>query len=476
MATKRATTAAAMPVPTTPAASAPWNTLQDQLRGEVLLPSTPGFDAARALWNAMIDKRPAAIARCTGVADVLAALRFARERDIPLAVRAGGHNVAGTALRDDGLVLDLSRMKGIRVDPAARTVRLQPGILNGDLDHETQAFGLAVTSGIASTTGVSGLTLGGGIGWLMRAFGLTCDNLRTADVVTADGAFITASEEEHPDLFWALRGGGGNFGVVTSFTFDLQPLGPTVLAGAIVFPASAAGEVLRFYRDYIEEAPDALGTIVLLRHAPESPWIPSEHWRKPVVAILACYAGNIAEGTEVLKPLKAFGSPIADIIQPKPYTLHQRMFDASAPPGLRYYWKSHYLSGLSDDAIDTLLARAWRTSSLRSYTVVARMGGAVSRVAESATAFAHRDAQHVLNINGVWTDPAEDAEHIDWTRDMFTVMEPFSTGGVYVNFLGNEGEERVRAAYGTNYDRLVEVKRRYDPDNVFNMNQNIVPG
>jgi len=476
MTTRRATTSADMSPPSTPATSAPWAVLQEHVRGDVLLPAAPGYDEARALWNAMIDKRPAAIVRCTGVADVLATLRFARERDIPLAVRAGGHNVAGTALRDDGLVLDLSRMKGIRVDPVARTVRLQPGILNGDLDHETQAFGLAVTSGIASTTGLSGLTLGGGIGWLMRAFGLTCDNLRAADVVTADGAFITASEEEHPDLFWALRGGGGNFGVVTSFTFDLHPLGPTVLAGAILYPASAAGEVLRFYRDYIEGVPNALGTIVLLRYAPEVPWIPAAHWRQPVVAILACYAGDIAAGAEVLRPLKAFGSPIADIIEPKPYTLHQRMFDASAPPGLRYYWKSHYLGGLSDDAIDTLLARAWRTSSLRSYTIIGRMGGAVGRVDASATAFAHRDAQHVLNINGVWTEPAEDEVHVEWTRDLFTAMEPFSTGGVYVNFLGNEGEDRVRAAYGANYDRLVEVKRRYDPDNVFNSNQNIVPG
>src|SRR5690606_12414406 len=278
-----------------------------------------------------------------------------------------------------------------------------------------------------------------------------------------------------PDLFWALRGGGGNFGVVTSFEFRLRPLGPTVVAGAVVHPAAVAGEVLRFYRDFIEDVPDALGTLVLLRYAPETPWIPSEYWRQPVIAILACYAGDIAEGLNVLQPLKEFGAPVADIVQPKPYALHQRMFDATVPPGLRYYWKSHYLRGLSDGAIDTLLARAWRDTSPRSYTLIARMGGAVSRVGETATAFAHRDAQHAININGVWTEPAEDAEHIQWTRDLSTAMEPFATGGVYVNFLGNEGEARVRAAYGPNYERLVEVKRRYDPENVFDMNQNIVP-
>lgn len=452
------------------------DSLRTQFRGELLTPPDSGYEAARCIWNAMVDKHPALIARCSGVADIIAAVNFARDQGLLLAIRAGGHNVAGTALCNGGLVLDLSRLKGIHVDPVARTVRIQPGITNGDLDHETQAFGLATTSGIASTTGFGGLTLGGGIGWLMRRYGLTCDNLLSADVVTADGTFLTANPAEHADLFWALRGGGGNFGVVTSFEYHLHPLGPTVVAGLVLYPAERAREVLRAYRDYVATAPDDLTTIVNLRWAPPAPWVPAELHGRAVVAIMACHAGTVEEAVRVVRPLKEFGQPLLDILEPRPYARHQQMYDAAVPPGLRYYWKSHYLNALSDGLIDVLVEHAWRDSSRRSYTLLPLMGGAVSRVPEKATAFANRDVSHAININAVWSEPGEDDTHIDWARTFFAATEPFSSGGVYVNFLGVEGEDRVRAAYGVNYDRLAQVKRQYDPTNLFRVNQNIYPG
>jgi FAD/FMN-containing dehydrogenase len=449
--------------------------LRSGFRGELLRPADPGFDAARQIWNAAIDKHPALIARASGVADVVTALRFAREHELSFAIRGGGHNVAGTALCDGGFVLDLSRLKGLRVDPRARTVRIQPGVTNGDLDHETQAFGLATTGGIASTTGVTGLALGGGLGWLMRKHGLACDNLLAADVVTADGQCITASATEHADLYWALRGGGGNFGVVTSLRLRVHPVGPTVVAGLVLHPAERAREVLRFYRDFVATMPDELTTIVNLRYAPPAPWLPAHLHGRAIVALMACHAGPVEQAIEAVRPLKAFGTPLLDLLEPKPYTLHQNMFDGAVPPGWRYYWKSHYLHGLSDALIDTLVEHAWRDASPRSYTLLFQMGGAVARVAEDTTAFGNRAAPCGININAVWTEPGEDAARIAWARDFFAATEPHSTGGVYVNFLGTEGEERVRAAYGANYERLGQVKRRYDPDNVFRVNQNIAP-
>jgi FAD/FMN-containing dehydrogenase len=446
------------------------------IRGSVLRPEDPGYNAARSVWNGMIDRRPALIVRCSGAADVIACVRFARDSGLPLAVRGGGHNVAGSAVCDDGLVIDLSAMKGINVEPSLRSVRVQPGVLWGELDYETQAFGLATTGGIVTHTGVAGLTLGGGIGWLMRKHGLTCDNLLSADVVTADGRFVRADERENADLMWGLRGGGGNFGIVTSFEFGLHPVGPQVLAGVLLHASEHASPLLRFYRDYIAAAPEELSTIVNLRRAPPAPFLPPELHGRAVVIIAACYAGPVSDGERVLAPLRRFGKPLIDLIKPTKYTNLQGMFDASVPHGLRYYWKSHYLPPLSDAAIDGLIAHAWRASSPSSYTILFHLGGAIRRIDGPATAFEDRSAEHALNINAVWNDAQQTADHIAWARSFWEGMRPLATGGVYVNFLGDEGDRRVREAYGSEkYQRLSALKQRYDPMNLFRHNQNIPP-
>jgi FAD/FMN-containing dehydrogenase len=424
----------------------------------------------------MVDKHPALILQCSGIADIVAGLDAARETGLTLAVRGAGHNVAGTALCDDGIVLDLSHLKSVRVDPVRRVVRFEPGVTNADLDHETQVFALATTTGIASTTGLGGLTLGGGIGWLMRKFGLTCDNLISADVVTADGRFLTVSAGQKEDLFWAIRGGGGNFGIVTSFELRLHELGPIVVAGAVLYPAEEAREVLTAYREVTNSAPDELNCMLNLRAAPPAPWVPQHVQGRPVVGVLCCYAGPVEEGRRATRSLKELGTPLVDVLEPKPYIVHQQMFDAAVPYGQRYYWKSHYLGDLTDGALDTLAHHAWKAQSPSSYTLITQLGGAVSRAGEDDMAFGNRDAKHVININGVWTDPTQDAQNISWARDFFTEMEPHSTGGVYVNFLMQEGEQRIRAAYGPGkYERLVALKNRYDPKNLFRTNQNIRP-
>ena len=447
---------------------------RSSLRGELLRPSDDGYDEARKIWNAMIDRRPGLIARCTGAADVLASVRFAREHDLLVSVRGGGHNVAGTALCDGGLVIDLSLMKGVHVDPVHQIARCQPGLTLGDLDHETQAFGLAVSAGIVSTTGIAGLTLGGGFGYLTPKYGLTCDALLSADVVTADGQMVRASEEENPDLFWGLRGGGGNFGIVTSFEYQLHPVGPTVLAGVIVYPMSKASELLRFHRDFIAAALDGLGTVFALRIAPPAPFLPESVHGKPIAAVFVCYAGQVEEGERVLKPLREFGQPVADAIMPKLYTEHQTTLDAVQPSGRSYYWKSDDLPGLSDGAIDTIVTHAEAITSPHSIVPLFQLGGAASRVDEDATAYSHRDAAYALNCNASWVDGDADP-HIEWARAFSTAMQPFSSG-VYVNFLGDEGQERARAAYGPKkYERLVALKNRYDPTNFFRVNQNIEP-
>jgi FAD/FMN-containing dehydrogenase len=451
--------------------------LRADVRGPVILPADPGYDAARAIWNGAIDRRPAGIARCTGVADVVAAVGFARERDLPVAVRSGGHGVGGHALCDDGLVIDFSPMKGIRIDPLARTARAEAGVLWGELDRETQLFGLATVGGIVTHTGIAGLTLGGGIGWLMRKHGATVDNLLSADVVTAQGEIVTASEEENPDLFWAIRGGGGNFGIVTSFEYRLHPVGPIVLAGPVFHPLEHASEVLRFYRDFIAVVPDELTTIFELSVAPPLPFLPEEVHGKPIVMVGACYAGSPDEGAEVVRPLKQFGRPIADLLQPKLYTALQSMFDPLVPHGWHRYWKSVELPPLTDDAIDTLVEHAPAVTSPKSYCIVFQLGGALARVGADETAFSQRDAAHNVNINAVWTEEDPDAEHhIAWARDFFGALQPHAGARVYVNFLGEEGGNRVRQAYGArNYERLVELKRAYDPTNFFRLNQNIEP-
>ena len=451
--------------------------LRAGLRGPVILPADPGYDAARAIWNGAIDRRPACIARCTGVADVVAAVRFARERDLLVAVRSGGHGVGGHAVCDGGLVIDLSPMKGIRVDPKARTARAEAGVLWGEFDRETQLHGLATVGGIVTHTGIAGLTLGGGIGWLMRKHGATVDNLVAVDLVTADGDVLTASEDENPDLFWGVRGGGGNFGIVTSFEYRLHPLGPIVLAGPIFHPLENAREVLRFYREFIAAAPDELTTIFNLRLAPPLPFLPEDVHGKPIVMVGACYAGGAEDGIEVVRPLKEFGTPIVDLLEPKPYTALQSMFDPAVPHGWHYYWKSIELPPLTDTAIDTLVEHASALTSPKSYCIVFQLGGALARVGKEETAYSQRDTAHNVNINAVWTeDDPEGERHVAWAREFFSALQPEDGRHLYLNFLGDEGPDRVRQACGERqYERLAELKRAYDPTNFFRLNQNIEP-
>ena len=446
-------------------------------RGRLILPGHADYDSARAVWNGAIDRRPRLIARCVGTADVVAAVRFARDHDLEIAIRGGGHNVAGTAVCDGGMVIDLSAMRAVRVDPAGRRAWVQGGALWGDVDSETQRHGLATTGGIVSHTGVAGLTLGGGVGWLMRKHGLTVDNLLAADVVTAGGAVLRASRDEHPDLFWALRGGGGNFGVVTSFELRLHSVGPTVLAGPILWDAAGVREVLRFYRDFLGNAPDELGTVVRFGTAPPLPAIPEElHWR-PVVMIGTCYAGPVEDGERVLRPLRAFGTPLLDLAGPTPYAAFQSALDSTVLHGWNYYWKSTHLPALGDDLIDAIAEHAFSCSSPRSYVAMFHLQGAVSRAAEGGTAFGNRQASHAITLDGVWR-PGEDFGDRDtaWTRAFFAALGRFREG-VYVNFLGgDEDPDRVREAYGDSvYERLGDVKTTYDPDNVFHHNQNIRP-
>ena len=434
--------------------------------GEVIQPDDDGYDAARTVWNAGIDRRPAVIARCSGVADVIAAVEFARQADLPLAVRGGGHNIAGFAVCDGGIVVDQSLMSGVRVDSRAQTVRAGGGATWGKLDRETQVFGLATTGGLISTTGIGGLTLGGGLGWLMGKHGLSCDNLLSVDVVTAEGESLTANATENADLFWALRGGGGNFGVVTSFEYQLHAVGE-VVGGLVAHPVANAAEVLRFYRDYTASAPDELTVFAGLTCLPDG---------TPAAAIRLCYAGLAAEANAVVGPAKKFGSPLADHIGPLPYRQLQGMLDASAPPGRHNYWKSDYLNDLSDAAIDTLIEHYATCSSPNTLVLLEHFHGAVSRVAADATAFPHRAPGYNLNIASTWTDPAETDAQIAWTREFAEAMRPFTRGDVYMNYVrADEGADRIRAAYGSNYERLSELKRKYDPNNLFRLNANITP-
>ncbi|HEY7583244.1 MAG TPA: FAD-binding oxidoreductase [Acidimicrobiia bacterium] len=449
----------------------------DQFSGEVITAGEAGYDAARAVWNGSIDRRPLLIARCSRTADVIAAVRFARQHDLEIAVRGGGHNVAGTAVCDDGMVIDLSAMRAVRVDCGRRVAQVQGGALWADVDQQTQAYGLATTGGIISHTGVGGLTLGGGIGWLMRKHGLTIDNLLVADVVTADGELLQASEDEHSDLFWALRGGGGNFGVVASFEFRLHPLGPDVLAGPILWKADDAADVLHFYRDFIRNAPEELGTVVRFGTAPPLSVIPEDlHWR-PVILVGVFYAGAVEDAESAIRPLRSFGRPLLDLIAPTSYVNHQSALDSTVLHGWDYYWKSTHLPELGDDLIEVIAENAFASSSPRSYVAMFHLGGAVSRVPEGATAFGNRHASHAITLDGVWR-PGDDYADRDtaWAKRFFASLEKYRDG-VYVNFLGaDEDLDRVRDAYGKDvYDRLVDIKTGYDPENVFHHNQNIRP-
>jgi FAD/FMN-containing dehydrogenase len=434
-------------------------------RGEVIQSGDAGYETARKIWNASIDKRPGIIARCSGVADVVAAVNFARESELLVAVRGGGHNVAGRALCDDGIVIDLSGMKGIRVDARNHTARVQGGATLGDVDRETHVFGLAVPAGVVSKTGIAGLTLGGGVGWLVRKYGLTCDNVISFDIVTADGKARVASANENDDLFWALRGGGGNFGVVTSFEFRAHPVS-TVLGGLIIYPRDRAVEVLRFFRDFTQSAPEELTAYAALVHTPDG---------IPAVAVIPCYSGNVSEGEEVLKPLRTFSSPLVDMIQPMPFPQMQTLLDGLFPEGNHNYWKSTFLRELSDDAIGVLVEHANRATSPLTGVAIEYYGGAASRVGVFETAFAQRQAQYSVGILAQWTDPGESERHIKWARELSDSISPFSSGAYLLNFLGEEGEDTIRAAFGPNYDRLMAVKKKYDPKNFFRLNQNIKP-
>jgi FAD/FMN-containing dehydrogenase len=440
------------------------------LRGQLLRAGEDGYEEARRVYNGMIDRRPALIAHCAGVADVIHCINFARAHQLLVAVRGGGHSVAGHAVCDGGLMMDLSPMKGMRVDPVRRTARAEAGLTWDEFDHETQAFGLATTGGQISTTGIAGLTLGGGWGYLARTYGLASDNLLSVDLVTANGQLLTASTTQHADLFWGLRGGGGNFGVVTSFEFQLHRVGP-VLAGAVIHPFAKAKDVLTFYRELTCAAPDELASGVVLMTMPDG---------MPVAGVVVCYNGSIETGERLLQPLRSFGSPLADQIGPMPYTAAQKLVDAFYPSGLQEYWKSSFLTEISDAAIDTMVAWcAHRPSPLCHVVIEHTLGGAVCRRGRDATAFNHRDVQYSFLSLGVCTAPSEAETCVRWARELWEAMQPCLTGSVYVNYLGqeaDEGTERVKAAYGPEkYNRLVALKNTYDPTNLFRLNQNIKP-
>ncbi len=435
-------------------------------RGEVIGPGDASYDDARRIWNASIDKHPGLIARCSGVADVIAAVNFARENKVLVAIRGGGHNVGGRALCDGGLVIDLSRMKGIHVDSRRKRARVLAGATLGDIDRETHAFGLAVPTGVISKTGIAGLTLGGGVGWLVRKHGLTCDNALSFDLVRANGKPIVASATRNKDLFWALRGGGGNFGVVTSFEFQLHPVA-TILGGMVVHPRDKAVEVLRFYRDFVESAPQELAVYTVLMTTPDG---------VPAIAMAACYCGDLAEGERVLQPLKTFGTPLLDAIQPMPFPQMQTLLDDAFPSGNHNYWKSAFLPKLTDEAIAAIVEHANRAASPLTGIAIEYYGGAASRVGNTDTAFAHRAAEYDIAVLTQWTDPAESDQHIEWTRSLARALEPLASGAVLLNFLGEDADRKdIKAAFGANYERLQAVKKKYDPKNFFRVNQNIEP-
>ena len=448
---------------------------KQSFKGEAFVQGDDGYDGARKIWNAMIDKRPALIARCATTSDVVRAVNFARDHGLLLAVRGGGHNIAGLALCDDGIVVDLSKMKAATVDASARRVVVEGGATLADFDAATQAHGLATPVGINSTTGLAGLTLGGGFGWLSRKHGMTVDNLESAEVVTAAGEVVRASADQHPDLFWALRGGGANFGVVTRFEFRLHPVGPDVLSGLIVYPISALKSVLQQYREFVAKAPNELTVWAVTRLAPPLPFLPEAVHGKGVVVLALMYAGDPKQAERLIEPLRRFGTPIGEHVGVQPYTAWQQAFDPLLTPGARNYWKSHNLTTLDDGLIDAVDDCLDRLPSPQCEIFFGAIGGATTRRAPDATAYAHRDAQYVMNVHGRWEDPADDEPCIRWARDFFKASASFASGGVYVNFLTADEGDRVRSAYGPNYDRLAQVKRKYDPDNLFRMNQNIEP-
>ena len=450
--------------------------LRSQLRGALCYPGEPEYDQARTIWNAMVDKRPAAVIRPAGSDDVVRAVDFARDRQLLLSIRGGGHNIAGNAVCDGGLMIDLSPMKAVRIDVARRLARVEPGVTLAEFDRAAQEFGLATPLGINSTTGVAGLTLGGGFGWVSRKLGLTVDNLLSADVVLAEGTLVHASPNENEDLFWAIRGGGGNFGVVTSFEFRLHPVGPEVLAGLIVHPLSNAKQILQGYRRVAANAPDDLTCWAVMRKAPPLPFIPSEFHGKEVLILALCYVGDPAKAEAAIAPLRALGQPVAEHVGPMPFVGWQQAFDPLLTPGRRNYWKSHDFVELGDAAIELMIDYAGRLPSPECELFIAHLGGAVNRVPATSTAYPHRDVNFVMNVHTRWGDASQDQACIGWAREVFDRMAPHATGGVYVNFMPGDEAQRVRrGAYGPNYERLSKLKAKYDPGNLFRQNQNITP-
>lgn len=439
--------------------------LRRTIRGELVVPDDSGYDRARRVWNGMVDKTPAAIVYCAGSDDVVTAVNFTRSRNLPVAVRGGGHNVAGCSVCDAGVVIDVSRMKQIEVDPVRRVARAQAGLNLGEFDAATQSHGLATTMGVNADTGISGLTLGGGFGKLGRKHGLSCDNLIAAEIVTADGRLLNASAKENADLFWAIRGGGGNFGIVTTFEYRLHPVGPLLLAGSVLHSYNHARDAMRFYRAFSSNAPDELSVDAALVTAPSG---------ERFFSISACYVGPIDEGERIVKPLREYGAPVEDRIAPISYLQIQSAGDSIFPRGRRYYWKAQFMREMTDEAIDTLQA-AYATAPAGSLVVLQQVGGAIARVPKSETPYVNRDALYDCFPISIWDNPADDEAHIRWARDLWDAMRPFSTGGVYANNLGEEGMDRVQAAYGMNYPRLVALKNKYDPTNFFRLNQNIRP-
>ncbi|MGA9537511.1 MAG: FAD-binding oxidoreductase [Desulfobacterales bacterium] len=447
--------------------------LKDKVKGEIVLPGDPSYNEVREIWNAMIDRRPAVIIQCAEADDVPHAISYARDNGLEISVRGGGHNIAGSALCNNGVMIDFSKMTAVKVDAQKKRAYVEPGATLGDFDKAIQAHGLATPVGINSTTGIAGLTLGGGFGWLTRKYGMTVDNLISAKMVTADGRNIQVSEDENADLFWAIRGGGGNFGVVTQFEFALYPVGPEILAGLLVFPIDQAKQVLEKYREFVKSAPEELSIWVVLRKAPPLPFLPVAVHGKEVVVLAIFYAGDIAEGEKFIDPLRSFGDAYGEHVGAQPYVQWQQAFDPLLTPGARNYWKSHNFIELSDGALDTIIEFVGKIPFPQCEIFLALIAGAANRVSSNAMAYGHRDAKFVLNVHGRWDEAAQDEIGIAWARAFFKASAPYASAGVYVNFMTEDEGDRVAAAYGVNYARLKQVKKKYDPKNIFHNNQNI---
>jgi FAD/FMN-containing dehydrogenase len=449
--------------------------LKGTIKGRVLAPDDPVYEEARQIWNAMVDRRPAVIVQCAQADDIPPVIRFARKNGLELSIRGAGHNIAGNALCDNGVTIDFSRMKNVRVDAVKRHAYVEPGATLANLDEATQAHGLATPVGINSTTGIAGLTLGGGFGWLTRKYGMTIDNLVSIDMITAEGKKIRASESDNPDLFWAIRGGGGNFGVVSQFEFQLFPVGPEIIAGLIVFPFNQAKQILSKYRQFVNSAPEELNIWVVLRKAPPLPFLPENVHGKEVVVLPIFYSGAVAEAEKLIAPVRAFGNAHGEHIGAQPYVAWQKAFDPLLTPGARNYWKSHNFTELADGALNTIIDFAGKLPSPQCEIFIGLIAGAPNRIAPDAMAYGHRDAKFVLNVHGRWDDARDDQKCIGWAREFFNASAPYASAGAYVNFMTAEEGERVATAYGSNYGRLVAIKRRYDPENVFHLNQNVKP-